>query len=121
MSALLLNLVACQSLRSVPRRRSLSLVESILGDPVGPGEKARRKFSSTGGRPFRPCLKRLKTFVALFSPGQTDCPWVSEDESRMINYLCVVCVWEPDASYLINRVKFRSILSLRVLIQRDGK
>ena len=31
---------------------------------------------------------------------------VSEDALRMIDYLCVVCVWEPDASYLINRVNF---------------
>ena len=65
MSALLLNLVAGQSLRSVPRRRSLSLVESILGDPVGPGEKARRKFSSTSGRPLPPTLEKIDEFFLL--------------------------------------------------------
>ena len=57
-----LNLVACQSLRSVPRRRSLSLVESILGDPVGPGEKGRPKFSSMSGRPLPPTLEKTENF-----------------------------------------------------------
>ena len=68
MSALLLNLISCQSLRSVLRRRSLSLVESILGDPVGPGEKARRKFSSTDGTALPYMLEKTETFGRAFSP-----------------------------------------------------
>ena len=170
-SALLLNLVSRQSLRSISRRRSLSLVQSILGDPVGPRrtflstrlrvvphvssgivERAKRERAwkspharrgntrrgdfharshfarstipeekwgttrslSSTGEPFRPCLKRLKTFDTFFLlTDWREKPWgrgclgpgpVSKDALRMIDYLCVVCVWEPDASYLINRV-----------------
>ena len=68
MSALLLNLISCQSLRSFLRRRSLSLVESILGDSVGPGEKARRKFSSTGGTALPYMLEKTENFRRAFSP-----------------------------------------------------
>ena len=122
MWALLLNLVSCQSLRSLRSRRlevvatrkkrarkketrvSLaSLVESILGDPVGPGEKARRKFSNTGGRALPSMLEKTENFRRAFSPD-----WLPLGVRGCVenNRLCVVCVWEPDASYLINRVNF---------------
>ena len=38
------------------------------GQSVGKGEKVRQKFSSM-----------LENFCRAFSPGPTDCPWVSED------------------------------------------
>ena len=41
------------------------------GQSVGPGEKARQKFSSM-----------LENFCRTFSPFPTDCPWVSEDDIR---------------------------------------
>ena len=41
------------------------------GQSVGPGEKARQKFSSM-----------LENFCRTFSPFPTDCPWVSKDDIR---------------------------------------
>ena len=73
----------------------------ILGDQgqsVGSGEKARRKFSSTGGRAsgyrlsphhfqtvkrmLAPDWAQKKCFVLLCPIGEQlcDCPWVPEDE-----------------------------------------
>ena len=51
------------------------LYTDILGDQgqsVGPGEKARQKFSSM-----------LENFCRTFSPFPTDCPWVSEDDTAI--------------------------------------
>ena len=45
------------------------------GSQSGRGEKVRRKFSSAGERALLP----LVFFRRTFSPGPTDCPWVSED------------------------------------------
>ena len=42
------------------------------GQSVGPGEKARQKFSSM-----------LENFCRTFSPFPTDCPWVSEDDTAI--------------------------------------
>ena len=50
--------------------------EQIFGQIVSIREKARRTFSSTGGRALPPVLEN---FRRAFSPGPTDCPWVSED------------------------------------------
>ena len=82
MSALLLNLVACQSLWSVPSRCSLSLVESILRDP-GAVSLTGRKGTENVFKHFRRAWKLTENFRRAFSPGPTDCPWVSEDASRM--------------------------------------
>ena len=82
MSALLLNLLACQSLWSVPSRCSLSLVESILRDP-GAVSLTGRKGTENVFKHFRRAWKLTENFRRAFSPGPTDCPWVSEDASRM--------------------------------------
>ena len=47
------------------------------GRSVGPGEIARRKFLSTGGKAFPPVLEN---FCSAISPSPTDRPWVSEDD-----------------------------------------
>ena len=46
------------------------------GQSVESGEKAGRKFSSTGERALSPVLQN---FRPVLSPDPTDCPWVSED------------------------------------------
>ena len=56
------------------RRAQIRITSSETQEQsVGSGEKARRKFSSTGGN----ALNWKLTFVAPHDP--TDCPWVSED------------------------------------------
>ena len=49
--------------------------EQIFGQIVSIREKARRTFSST----LPPVLE---SFRRAFSPGPTDCPWVSEDAEK---------------------------------------
>ena len=53
--------------------------EQIFGQIVSIREKARRTFSSTSGRALPPVLEN---FRRAFSPGPTDCPWVSEDAEK---------------------------------------
>ena len=57
-------------------RMCLQPSSETQGRSVGPGEKARRKFSSTGERALSPVLEN---FHRAFSPSPTDRPWVTED------------------------------------------
>ena len=66
---------------------SIGASSETQGQSVGSGEKAGRKFSSTGERALSPVLENIRPAL---SPDPTDCPWVSEDGVRGVFHIVIL-------------------------------
>ena len=91
----------------------VSASSETQGQSVGPGEKARRKFSSTGGRALPPVLENVRRAFSLM---ETICPKICSKSSLKIPKSPIPVDMRPSKSTLL----FKSSINNRCS-KKNGK